>query len=653
MNTFRKTTLPCLLLLAALVGTGCADDALSAQADFGAPRSLALSGQNLFVAATDAPRLRVINLDSQRVVRAPNPLFSLSVPTVALPRAVASWRSVDGALSSPFVFTLSTVEPRVSIASAQRRLLIGQLVTPEIPLDIAVTALADAADDTVAYISAMVDGAGALFSFSLPAELAESSIETDLVELTREDGIDLAGTIPQRIVASPTDPSLLAIANRAPGDAGVLLVNVADQTVTPVDVGGPASTLAFDPTGTRLFGLIDSEACLLAQSAASEGATDGAATGDGATGDSTGDTSGDTQGGDEVESDGSVDAASAPTRSSSTVVPGSQGPKSGEGLGDCSGLFAIDVETAAPIESSPLRVPGVLRGVAAAGAVTLKLPDDTKRDIDPLVLVTSSEGALYPVDGATLTLINAQEEESGFELTHVEPNGRSSYNETAPSEIAITEGRAVSQTVSILYEGLLPALNEKHGVLGPDGLSSAGTDFAALGVEVGDRVEIEDAEDACESFTVTAVAVGLLSLEGVPDACQGGVTYGVRAGGAYLVSGEVSGLMGRVAEGETFEFMGEALYELGLEVPETPALSFVMTGSDPRVDAGWTIEIEGGVEPFVVPLSSIIMPGAIVSDPATNDFYVAYQGGSAILRVVPSKLEHESVSTSDGLSVFR
>ena len=47
------------------------------------------------------------------------------------------------------------------------------------------------------------------------------------------------------------------------------------------------------------------------------------------------------------------------------------------------------------------------------------------------------------------------------------------------------------------------------------------------------------------------------------------------------------------------------------------------------------------------------MPGAIVSDPATNDFYVAYQGGSAILRVVPSKLEHESVSTSDGLSVFR
>ena len=54
MNTFRKTTLPSLLLLAALAGTGCADDALSAQADFGSPRSLALSGQNLFVAATDA-----------------------------------------------------------------------------------------------------------------------------------------------------------------------------------------------------------------------------------------------------------------------------------------------------------------------------------------------------------------------------------------------------------------------------------------------------------------------------------------------------------------------------------------------------------------------------------------------------------------------
>ena len=621
----------CLLIAAMAWASGCSDDSLSARADFGAPRSLALSGQNLFVAATDVPRLRAIDLETQRVVRAPNPLFSLSIPTVALPQSVASYRSPDGTLSSPFAFALSTVEPRISIISAERRLLVGQLTTPEIPLAMDVMALASAADDTVAYVSAMVDGEGALFSFSLPAELAQASIEADLVELTRETEIDLAATIPQLLVASPTDPSLLAIANRAAGSAGVLLVDVMDKTVTQVDVGGPAASLAFDPTGTRLFGLLDSEACLLAAASVD----------------------GDGSNGSDSSASGTGGSAPADVRTSTATVPGAQGPQSGTGLGACSGLFAIDVATASPIEKSPLRVPGVLRGVAAAGAVTLTLPDDTKRAIDPFVLVTSSEGALYPVDGAALTLIDAQEEAAGFELEHVEPNGKSSYSETAPSEIAITEGRARSELVSILYEGLLPGLTEKQGWLDAEGLSSAGTDFAALGVQVGDRLEIDDGEAPCASFTVTAVEIGRLALEGVAEACQGSVTYGVRAAGTYLVSGATSGLMGRVAEGEYFEFMGEPLYDVGVEVAETPALAFLMTGSDPRVDAGWTIEIESGVAPFVVPLSSIIMPGAITCDPVTNDFYVAYQGGSAILRIVPEKLEHESVSTSDGLSVFR
>lgn len=638
MKDFRNTSMPLFLLLfAALSSTGCSDDSLSARAEFGAPRSLALSGQNLFVAATDAPRLRVINLDTQRVVRAPNPLFSLSVPTVALPQSVASYRSPDGSISSPFAFALSTVEPRISIVSSERRLLIGQLTTPEIPLAMDVMALKGATEDTVAYVSAMVDGVGTLFSFSLPADLAEASIETNIVALTREAEIDLGAAIPQFLLASPTDPALLAIANRSASGAGVLLVDVVEKTVTPVDVGGPAASLAFDPTGARLFGLIDSEACLMAAAQAGEG-------GAGASGES--DTDGDEAAEETARSD-------LPARSSTTVVPGSQGPQSGAGLGACSGLFAIDVATAAPIESSPLRVPGVLRGVAAAGPVTLTLPDDTKRAIDPFVLVTSSEGALYPVDGASLTLVDAQDEAAGFELEHVEPNGKTSYSETAPSEIAITEGRSASEIVSILYEGLLPGLAEKQGWIGAEGLLSAGTDFGALGVQVGDRIDVDEAEAPCDAFTVTAVEIGKLSLEGVEEACHGSVTYGVRAAGVYLVSGATSGLMGRVAEGEHFEFMGEPLYDVGVEVANTPALSFLMTGSDPRVDAGWTLDIESGVAPFVVPLSSIIMPGAIVSDPVTNDFYVAYQGGSAILRIVPEKLEHESVSTSDGLSVFR
>jgi hypothetical protein len=632
--------MPLALVLTALLWTlGCSDDSTGARAEFGGPHSLAFSGQSLFVAATTDSRLRVIDLSARKVVRAPNPIFPLAVPTVALPQVVASYRSPDATVSSPFAFALSTVEPRISVLSASRHLLMGELTAPALPLSMDVRALAAESDDTVVYVTAMVDGAGALFSLSVPADLAEASIDPSLVALTPETEIDIAASIPHLVVASPTDPARLAIVNRALGtDAGVLLVDMETKHVTPIDVGGPVASLAFDTTGARLFGLIDSDTCLLsAPSTTNDGEPD-----DGAD-----------------DADGADDEATdpAPDGSARAITPGSQGPQAGLGLGACTGLFAIDVERAALVEGSPLRVPGLLRGVAVGGAVTLTVPGDTKREIDPLVLVTSIEGALYPVDGATLTLIDAQNSEASVSVAHVEPNGKSTFSETAPSDITITEGRVTTETVSILYEGLLPDLTKRQGQLEADGLTSAGTNFAALGVEPGDRLDLVDItkdDDPCAAFTITAVDVGKLSIAaGVGAECQGLVSYGVRASEVYVVSGKHTGLMGRVVEGEDFEFWGEPLYDVGEEIADAPALAFRMTGSDPRVDAGWTIAIESGVAPFAVPISSLIMPGAIACDRATNDFYVVYQGGNAVLRIEPTKLRHNSVSTSNGLSVFR
>lgn len=615
MKKFLKPTVVLPLALLALSLGACSDDSTGARAEFGRPRALTFSGRGMFAAATTNPRLRVLNLDTHKVVRAPNPIFSLSVPTISLPQTIASYRSPDGAISSPFVVAMATDDPRLSIISATRRLLIGQMPLPGIPLALEMAALPEEGADSVIYIALRIGDETVLTSLTLPAALSAGAIDASQLELLRASDIDISGIIPKTMLASPTDPDLLAIAGRGSDGSGILLVNTAEKTVTGIPTGVPISSMAFDPTGKRLFAVIDSLTCTAAD----------------------------------------VPAAKSPAeKASSTVVtPGSEGQRAGDGLGGCSGILAIDVETGTLVKDQPLNVPGILRGVAAGGSAELKLPDGTKRTIEPLVMAVSTEGALYPVDGEALSLIKATKNAFKYVLKHVDKNGREAFNETSPEDIAVNPMRAKSETVSILYEGKLPQLKDKNAILSESGLVSAGTDFASLGAEVGDRVELENAKKGCGPFTVSSVSTGLLGLEGVPSSCAGQVSYVVRAAGTYLVTGAKSGLMGRVQEGQKFVFEGPEPFDYGEEVSGEPALSFTMNGIDHDTGCGWTIKIDTDIAPYAVPLSALIMPESIVCDWPSGDFYVAYQGGNAILRVVPRKLEHNSVSTSNGLTMFR
>lgn len=613
---FLKPTAALPLALTLLSLGACSDDSTGARAEFGRPRALAFSGRGMFAAATTNPRLRVLNLDTHKVVRAPNPIFSLSIPTISLPQAIASYRSPDGSFSSPFVVSMTTDDPRLAIISAPRRLLIGYMPLPGIPLAMDMAALPEDGADSVVHIALRIGSETVLTSLTLPSELAAGAIDVTKLELVREADIDISGMIPKSMLASPTDPNLLAIAGLSGDGNGILLINTAEKTVTGIATSVPVSSMSFDPTGKRLFAVIDSLTCTAAGTKAQ--------------------------------------AVTQPrTKASSTVTPGSEGQHAGDGLEGCTGLLAVDVETGTLLRDKPLKIPGILRGVAAGGSAELELPDGSKRTVEPLLLAASTEGALYPVDGDSLSLIKATKDAFKYVLKHVDQKGRESFSETAPEDIAINPMRAMSETVSILYEGKLPQLKDRNGILTAGGLMSAGTDFAALGAVAGDRVEISSAKKGCESFTVTSVSVGQLGLEDVPQSCEGQVTYVVRAAGTYLVTGSKSGLMGRVEEGQNFVFEGAEPFDYGEEVSSDPALAFTMNGIDHDTGCGWTIKITTDIAPYGIPLSALIMPESIVCDWTSGDFYVAYQGGNAILRVVPRKLEHGSVSTSDGLTMFR
>ena len=187
-------------------GAGCTDSSSGARAEFGRPKTLALNGQTLFSGAATDPRMRMYNLKNHKVIRAPNPIFSLSIPTIARPHTIASYRSPDGQVSSPFVIALSSARSIMAVASVERRNLAGYAVVPGIPLSASVLAMESPEDDTIAVVAAMTDGVMKLYKVRIPAEYAHKAIDPSMLGFEEMKGVDLTGVIPQTMLASPTDP---------------------------------------------------------------------------------------------------------------------------------------------------------------------------------------------------------------------------------------------------------------------------------------------------------------------------------------------------------------------------------------------------------------------------------------------------------------
>lgn len=255
-----------LALLALL--TSCSQEAAPSAARIPGPNSLAVTGRLLLIANTETDELRALDLSgtSRKFVRAPNPLFPLGIPTGPIPRALGAWTSSDG-VAPPFSFALSTTSSQVTVVSNATLASLGTFTVPDTALALAVTQPTAGADERliIAVRRPGTEGPGALYGASFPATL--QSDPGSIANVATTAAVSLGDSIPQVLVASPARAEIVAVGDRLDGAdglgrvGGLAVVNLAAGTVVRLEVGGPVAALAFNRSGDRLFGLLDTDAC--------------------------------------------------------------------------------------------------------------------------------------------------------------------------------------------------------------------------------------------------------------------------------------------------------------------------------------------------------------------------------------------------------
>ncbi len=389
-------------------------------------------------------------------------------------------------------------------------------------------------------------------------------------------------------------------------------------TVTRYAVGGPLQEITIDPTGTRLFGLIDSAEC-----------------------------------GDALGCFGVIGfqltASGGATARTQVPFPG-----------------------AAPIPVPAGAAEGVARGIAAAPmdlALSVTPETNTAVDVIGLVMVSLASGSVALIDGQNMVPVNNNSSTDPYiQVSYHHDTTGTAVTFTAgdadlPSGFTGTAGATQTETVTITNGGALPSLTKRSGTLdlAAGTLTASALDFPALGVKVGDRVRFESGCDSGATAAVAAAAKGALTLTSIA-ACSASaaVTFDVTApapgadpsADVYVVVGEVSGLMGRVHPGETFTFDSPSF--LGPSATAT-ALSFTMGTGDPGDGASYALSLSSGFAAMEIILTTttivLTMPGAVAFDPQLRHFYVAYQGGGALVELDPTAVR--VANNSLGIAVFR
>jgi hypothetical protein len=181
---------------------------------------------------------------------------------------------------------------------------------------------------------------GTLYTVPLQASLVDMAVpdagvdRNAIADSPAEARVDLGASRPQVLVVSPTNTDLVFVGDGLEGVGGLAICTLSTGSVERFDVGGPVSALSVDPSGTFVYGVLDSQACT--------------------------------------------------------------------GSSPCAGVFGFDVSSRALLQTAPLQIPGGPRGIAAGVETTLLSPSIT---VDPLVLVSSLDGSIYLVNGATMELI--------------------------------------------------------------------------------------------------------------------------------------------------------------------------------------------------------------------------------------------------------
>jgi hypothetical protein len=622
--------------LVAAVITACNQTPPSPPADLAAPSGVALSGRTVAVASTESDELKILDISASPTVvflQAPDPLYPLSVPVGPRPTQLAGDNYVGGQRSpSPYIFSLSVQDQSITVVASGVNQLVP-LTTIQFggtPLAIAARGFVLNASNTVTLYVALQEGSLAVLRrLDIPASgpLDPSKIASPIVAV-------LPGSYPQSVDVSCAAGCGLpgfdrvAVGLREPSDgvSGAVLVNHADTnavTLSPIAAGGPIRTVAFTSDGSRLYLLYDSDGCPIGD--------------------------------------------------------------------NCHGLTFVTVPALSDTPSGvavPVLIPGSPLDMSIGGGVCFNLglvtvPTNLQccsgnpfaQAFGVVVLVGSSDGNIYVVDGDLHQLINSDvacstvlapsvlvgstfvpEPANSTLCQNAQINCANANDDpteadcqtlassvcsdpNGPQPIALSQGLVRTEHIFELFEGPIEPLNTRPATFEGTAIVDPNVDYAALGVEPGDIVTIENGTCSTTEGSVTSIAPGRLDVTGIDAACvPANPTYSVRPANAYAVTGvsadppfvlPPSGYLGRAVPNKFFPLAGEVVR------PQAFAGAGFAT---PVVIPAGGLKRQGGNVTATLPSGASFMPNQSAIQLTTSE--ADFPGGGKIVTVTGSTFSY-------------
>lgn len=652
----------------ALLSAACSQNTGFSRGSLSGAQDLAMTDDYAFVTSADTNDLRVLQLDvpnsTQRTYyKAPNPLESLSIPTINRPTAlVVDDRWVNGRVAhGRYVYVSSAGAAALSVVGADPTEFreVARLVTPA---PVTQTTAVTLDDDTSRVYFATYDGEqGRLFLLDLPKNPSV---------LRGYSALQLASLI--KVVASFGRDSVAALLIVPPAtgrtndgtpfcDSGNHCVVVATRRAG----GAEGETLMLDPVSLRTARLgFPGPVRYLATHGQTVRALD----------------------------DGSeVPAVGAGQRVFAILDEEKCGSAS------CGGVMAVDAQTAVSATGGfPISIDGkglpmlplsfsdsLPVGLAIAANATLQAsvdgPKVTRlaslndnggeelRAYSALGVVTSANGQVTFFDADRLLQIDGNFDQAraqnaqffdpnGFQAEYITGLDAGMNSNQVITTIAVADGVWRSQLVKIYWEGEI-----SDTAIAIDGAATTlevpSTIRARL--ELGDIVVFQNEERRCADAPIIALSETSLTLASVPTDCTRATSFLILAGpnAPFAIFKEtLPRYLGRASPGEEFIWHQAPSVRLsGFEFSQ-PALRMGFgldtVAKPPARGSLWQFSISSGYAPYTFLIDLNVqcsmpprLPGHAVFDERRSRFYVVYPSSNSVIDIDPGNAQRVTVGT--------
>ena len=653
-----------------LVLVGCSQSVGFSRGNMSGSHDIAMTDGYVFVTSADTNDLRVLQLtvpnSPQRTyVPAPNPLESLSIPTINRPTSLViddQW--VGGLLRhGSYVFASRSGGAEISIVGADPSEFreVSRLATPG---PVTATAAVKLDDTTSRLYFATFDGTqSTLFSIDLPSapnalRALTSAQRTALIRVVVSLGSDavVALLVVPPLVARTSDQQpfcdtgnhCLVVGSRQAGGTNGQTVMLDPVSLRTAVLGFPGpvrfltthNSTATDPqvrAGEHVFAILDEEKC----------------------------------GGSDCGGVIAVDTLRADSTSGGfhIAIDGTGAP-----------MLPLDFGASLPVGLTI----GVSRDLNSTDGGALRLINQVTMGTTvtqvsaayaAVGVTTAANGGITFFDALRMMQIDGNDDEARAQnAVMISPEGYPAEYITGldagtdvnfhAQAITVADGVWRSQRVVAIWQAII-----SDTVLPVSGrTTSLAVPASVLGrVKLGDLVVFRTGSAACSDARITAINETGVTIDAVPADCPEPAAFVIRAGpeAPFTIFRESAPrYLGRAKAGDEFIWTEEVFVRLDGYNPSTPALrmgfGFDSVTSPPPRDSVWQFFIASGYAPFTflidtntVGCAITQLPGTALFDEVRRRVYVVYPASNAIMDIDPALAQRVAVGVSQNTYCYQ